>query len=118
VFYVINNNDIVKMVEENTDKFNNLQSLSVIKSVRPELLYIFLSYWFYPTLDTIGCTMYIARVTVDKEFCTLCLQDINGECLQTKCNHYFHTKCVVRHKVCEWLYKNKSYPNCREILTS
>jgi len=47
---------------------------------------------------------------VNEESCTICL-DKPDNCIQLKCGHIFHKKCIKK-----WISKNKTCPNCRKIL--
>ena len=47
---------------------------------------------------------------INQECCTICL-DKPDKAIQLKCGHVFHKECI--HK---WLPKNKTCPNCRELI--
>lgn len=43
-----------------------------------------------------------------EDTCPICLELLSEDCLEIKCNHKFHTKCLT-----EWLNKNNTCPYCR-----
>ena len=47
---------------------------------------------------------------INQECCTICLEKPD-KAIQLKCGHVFHKECIN-----QWLPKNKTCPNCRELI--
>ena len=46
-------------------------------------------------------------MTEDK--CSICMENIKGECYITPCNHKYHEECIDK-----WKERNNTCPMCRE----
>ena len=49
-----------------------------------------------------------ADVDIDKELCTICLEDIEEDKSRLPCDHVYHGNCIQ-----QWLQKNCTCPICR-----
>lgn len=44
----------------------------------------------------------------DDRQCSICFEQLNGNCIQLRCDHYFHENCISR-----WLNRQDTCPVCR-----